>query len=157
MRGDCMALWGAWIARARQVLKECPALAYFWGSTCDGRRCLDNAGIGQRLEQLGWKPAFDGVTGSFEIPVRVLAFVAYLDDWAACGIQIASQLSRFAKGDPEELVTRELMLTLCVPGFAYNGATPGDRYYWPKFPYSDIVLLCQQGRFRVPAAALGKP
>ena len=103
------------------------------------------------------KPAFDGETGSFEIPVRVLAFVAYLDDCAACGIQIASQLSRFAKGDPEELVTRELMLTLCVPGFAYNGATPGNRYYWPKFPYSDIVLLCQQGRFRVPAAALGKP
>ena len=70
-----------------------------------------------------------------------------MKDWAACGIHVASQLSHFAKGDPEELVTRELMLTLSVPGFAYNGANPGDRYYWPKYPYSDIVLLCQQSVF----------
>ena len=36
-----------------------------------------------------------------------------------------------------------LMLLFCLPGFAWRGETRGMGYYWPKFPWSDIVFFAQ--------------
>jgi hypothetical protein len=76
-----------------------PAQAYFWGATCDGRRCLDTVGFRQHLDELGWEPEHSTLA-PWRFKIRVLAFVAYLDDGQKSGTQVAAQLLCLAEGNP---------------------------------------------------------
>lgn len=142
--GGVLAEPEEWIGRVRRVLSGCPTMAYFFGSTNDGRRWLEQAHICERLNSLQWRVQFPGQRRDHASPMRALAFVAYVGDWwlAAqniAGICMRLKCARTAHSD----IIRNLMDAFCVPGYAHLGLTPSDRYYWPKFPFSDLVFFFQ--------------
>ncbi|CAK0908536.1 unnamed protein product, partial [Prorocentrum cordatum] len=134
-----------WIRRARIVISECPHAEYFWGSANDGRRSFPLQIVRRRLDELHWKPIWAGSLPSDTPVSRVLAFVAFLDDWHVGASRIAESVLAF-KANRTELASaaQEIALDYCLPGFSHAGDTRRFEYYWPKFPFSDLVLYAQE-------------
>ncbi|CAK0817347.1 unnamed protein product, partial [Prorocentrum cordatum] len=134
-----------WIRRARIVISECPHAEYFWGSANDGRRSFPLQIVRRRLDELHWKPIWAGSLPSDTPVSRVLAFVAFLGDWHVGASRIAESVLAF-KANRTELASaaQEIALDYCLPGFSHAGDTRRFEYYWPKFPFSDLVLYAQE-------------
>jgi len=133
-----------WIRRARDVMAACPCPEYFFGSTTDGRRCVPRNLFASKLAVLGWRPTWAGRADSDQTPSRALAFVAFLDDWLRGAMEISACVSRLrASRSGLRNLAVDIALAYCLPGFAYAGHTRKLEYYWPKFPFSDLVLYFQ--------------
>ena len=134
------------IARVRLILSKCPCSKYFFGSNNDndGRRAIPMNQVRARLLELSWEPSWLGRQDDEQPVARVLALVAFLDDWHESAKSIAKRVLKLSSATTElASIAQEIILDYCLAGFAWCSTDRRLNYYQPKFPYSDLVLFFQ--------------